>query len=59
MMDLDQELEIAQACLDQYSLDLKRVENMANEYGLSLSAFLRLAAKEFATRHAKTSNTGN
>ena len=31
-MDLDQELEIAQACLDQYSLDLKRVENMANEY---------------------------
>ncbi|MDU2570945.1 MAG: ribbon-helix-helix protein, CopG family [Rothia mucilaginosa] len=37
----------------------KEIKNMANEYGLSLSAFLRLAAKEFATRHAKTSNTGN
>ena len=37
----------------------KEIKNMANEYGLSLSAFLRIAAKEFATRHAKTSNTGN
>ncbi|MDY2940717.1 MAG: hypothetical protein SOW45_08665 [Prevotella sp.] len=35
------------------------IKDMANEYGLSLSAFLRLAAKEFATKHAKTSNTGN
>ena len=37
----------------------KEIKNMANEHGLSLSAFLRIAAKEFATRHAKTSNTGN
>ncbi|MGA5744781.1 ribbon-helix-helix protein, CopG family [uncultured Rothia sp.] len=37
----------------------KEIKNMANEYGLSLSAFLRLAAKEFATRRAKTSNAGN
>ena len=37
----------------------KEIKNMANEYGLSLSAFLRIAAKEFATRHAKTSNTRN
>ena len=34
----------------------KEIKNMANEYGLSL---LRLAAKEFATRRAKTSNAGN
>ena len=31
-MDLDQELEIALACLDQYSLDQERVRNMAKEY---------------------------
>ncbi len=35
------------------------IKDMANGYGLSLSAFLRLAAKEFATKHVKTSNTGN
>ena len=35
------------------------IKNIANESGLSLSAFLRLAAKEFATKRAKTSNTGN
>lgn len=35
------------------------IKDMANGYGLSLSAFLRLAAKEFATKHGKTSNTGN
>ena len=35
------------------------IKNMANKYGLFLSEFLRFAAKEFATKHAKTLNTGN
>ena len=35
------------------------IKNMAKEYGLFLSAFLRFAAKEFATKHAKTLNSGN
>lgn len=32
------------------------IKDIAKEYGLSLSAFLRLAAKEYATKYAETAN---
>lgn len=32
------------------------IKDIAKEYGLSLSASLRLAAKEYATKHAETAN---
>lgn len=32
------------------------IKDIAKEYGLSLSAFLRLAEKEYATKHAETAN---
>lgn len=32
------------------------IKDIAKGYGLSLSAFLRLAAKEYATKHVETVN---
>lgn len=57
MMDLDQELEIAQACLDQYSLDLKRAENMANEYDENKALGLVVKKRHNQTRAKKSGRT--
>ena len=50
-MDIDQELEIALACLDQYSLELKKVLEMAN--GFDENKALGLMGKK-RHNHTKT-----
>ena len=53
MMDLDQELEIALACLDQYSLDQERVRNMAKEYDENKALGLVVKKRHNQTKASK------
>jgi hypothetical protein len=57
MMDLDQELEIALACLDQYSLDQERVRNMAKEYDENKALGLVIKKRHNQTKASKLGKT--
>lgn len=57
MMDLDQELEIALACLDQYSLDQERVRNMAKEYDENKALGLVVKKRHNRTKTSKLGKT--
>lgn len=57
MMDLDQELEIALACLDQYSLDQERVRNMAKEYDENKALGLVVKKRHNHTKASKSGKT--
>lgn len=58
MMDLDQELEIALACLDQHSLNLKkRMGDMANEYDENKALGLVVKKRHNQTRAKKSGRT--
>ena len=57
MMDLDQELEIALACLDQYSLDQERVRNMAKEYDENKALGLVVKKRHNQTKESKLGKT--
>ena len=57
MMDLDQELEIALACLDQYSLDQERVRNMAKEYDENTALGLVVKKRHNQTKASKSGKT--
>ena len=57
MMDLDQELEIALACLDQYSLDQERVRNMAKEYDENKALELVVKKRRNQTKASKLGKT--
>lgn len=56
-MDLDQELEIALACLDQYSLDQERVRNMAKEYDENKALGLVVKKRHNKTKVSKLGKT--
>lgn len=56
-MDLDQELEIALACLDQYSLDQERVRNMAKEYDENKALELVVKKRRNQTKASKLGKT--
>ena len=56
-MDLDQELEIALACLDQYSLDQERVRNMAKEYDENKALGLVVKKRHNQTKASKSGKT--
>ncbi len=57
MMDLDHELEIALACLDQYSLDQERVRNMAKEYDENKALGLVVKKRHNRTKASKLGKT--
>ena len=56
-MDLDQELEIALACLDQYSLDQERDRNMAEEYDENKALELVVKTRHNQTKASKLGKT--